>query len=277
MLGMALALDYNLPLLGQFNPTHPRSVLFIGGGDSPDWDYGALSLKLMRGYSIAPERRAMCGIAVLPYEGFKLTDVASQEWLSEWINLNHPDVIMIDTLLSVHRGDENDNGQMNAVMAVLKALRDKHKITIVFGHHTAKPSQGNAGTGNYAARGASAISAACDFHFQLSKRGDRVKVLAAKGRGAAMEEPVTYFDISRDLTDEGPSIKLLAPTDKKELLLLAALKSGPKSRKELSLVLRPLFPDATEPQLYNAVANNLVMMKARRLVKSPSRGVWSLW
>lgn len=64
-------------------------------------------------------------------------------------------LVIIDTMRRIHQLDENDNGEMSAVLAVFEQLCAELSVTVIFLHHTAKGSErGDA----QASRGASALT-----------------------------------------------------------------------------------------------------------------------
>lgn len=64
-------------------------------------------------------------------------------------------LVIIDTMRRIHQLDENDNGEMSALLAVLEQLCAELGVTVIFLHHTAKGSEkGDA----QASRGASALT-----------------------------------------------------------------------------------------------------------------------
>ncbi len=64
-------------------------------------------------------------------------------------------LVIIDTMRRIHQLDENDNGEMSALLAILEQLCAELGVTVIFVHHTAKGSEkGEA----QASRGASAIT-----------------------------------------------------------------------------------------------------------------------
>lgn len=64
-------------------------------------------------------------------------------------------LVIIDTMRRIHQLDENDNGEMSALLAILEQLCAELGVTVIFLHHTAKGSEkGDA----QASRGASALT-----------------------------------------------------------------------------------------------------------------------
>jgi RecA-family ATPase len=74
----------------------------------------------------------------------------------------------IDTLASVTRGlDENDAGDMQAVMALVTRLARKHQIAVEVIHHSSKAANGRAGD-QHSTRGSSAVTGAARMMHTLT-------------------------------------------------------------------------------------------------------------
>jgi len=67
-------------------------------------------------------------------------------------------LLIIDTLIRVHHENENDNGAMAQVIAILEALAHTHGTTILYLHHVNKGSAKENTNDQSAARGASALT-----------------------------------------------------------------------------------------------------------------------
>ncbi len=187
-------------------------------------------------------------------------------------------VLFLDTLASVHGGNENDTREMGILMSMLKEIRDKFRCCIIFTHHTAKPSQGLVRSENYSARGASVISGSIDFHLTLKREGDldRIKIRMPKGRGAERLDKLSYFDIIESADADGNiSIRLATPNsnDTRTGRLLAALGKGPMTRSELISVLSSEL--APVPAGY-ATDNSLTSLLRAGKIKKTARGTWAL-
>jgi hypothetical protein len=90
----------------------------------------------------------------------QLKPTAQLKKLLAFIQKNKFDVVMIDPLVEIHDGSENDNSEMAQVMSAIRQVMQIGNASGLLIHHTAKPPQ--AGSDNYAgnqnaARGASAI------------------------------------------------------------------------------------------------------------------------
>lgn len=204
-LAMALSLDSGQPLAGKFTPRDRHRVLYLGQ-DAPTWDYAEQFRKLGRGMSVNPD---LVEIDFLLNEGGSLTDRTFLAGLQAWHEEVGYSVIIFDTLAAFHDLDENDSRQMGAIMAILKKLRDKLACTVIFTHHTRKPSPDGVVSANYAARGSSVIAGSIDFHIALHRSsGNRIRLSLPKGRGSEKLGPEAGFYISEGDSQAGPWVKL---------------------------------------------------------------------
>lgn len=224
---MMLCLDGGAPLFGFHDPLRPISCLFIGQ-DAPTWDYKGQVQKLARGLAL-PESTEFDSDMLLN-EGVNLMDKNFIKWVYDYHEVTGFEVLMLDTLASLHSLNENDNQQMGMLMGRLKSIRDDLKVAVMFTHHTAKLGADAMFTsGNYRSRGASTIAGSCDFHVQLSAAAGKVKLVMPKGRGAG-SKPAPWFEI----VEEGDAVKLTIPhSESLTEMVVKLLGGGAMSRSTL--------------------------------------------
>jgi hypothetical protein len=274
LLAMELCQDFNKPLFNTFYPTYSRSGLFIGGGDAPDWDYGGQAKKLLLGMGVTKEEAQLCEVAAIPQEGPRITDQSFVDWVCDWWKETGFGILAIDTLLSVHRADENNAREMGGVMATLKHLRDILGIAIIFGHHDTKNTTDVSAV--YRGRGSGVIGGSVDFMLSLSSRKNRIKLTAPKHRGGLlMENPVVYFDIMEEMVNNEIALKLVPPANTREEFIYSLIAKEPTHRKTLvgRLVDKEKLAETTA---YHAVDTILRNLSASGRVKPVSRGVWGI-
>ena len=278
MLAMAISLNTGRPLFGKHNPEALRRVLFIGQ-DAPTWDYVRQARKLLRGYEIDAANYGELETDLILNENVRITDNNFIEnWLRPWHDATAFDVLMLDTLISVHSADENDNRQMSAVMSILKTIRDQFHCAVIFSHHLSKPQGDSPISANYRARGATAIAGGVDFHFQLHQ-GDsgQVNLLFPKGRGADGMEPPPYFTIvaSGDAEDTR-ALTLVAPDENPRRARLVSLLREPRTNKDLIQLILLAEPNLGKERAAKWVDNELQALKRAGVAESVSRGIWHL-
>ena len=85
--------------------------------------------------------------------GANLLNPVFLSWLR--LKIEGARLVIIDTMRRIHQLDENDNGEMSALLSILEQLCAELGVTVIFLHHTTKGSaQGEA----QASRGASALT-----------------------------------------------------------------------------------------------------------------------
>ena len=85
--------------------------------------------------------------------GANLLNPVFLSWLR--LKIEGARLVIIDTMRRIHQLDENDNGEMSALLAILEQFCAELGVTIIFLHHTAK---GSAPGDAQASRGASALT-----------------------------------------------------------------------------------------------------------------------
>jgi len=201
-LELALAVDQGTDFLGQF-PTVRGKVLIIDEENADSLLKHRLK-KLLRGLGL-PEDGSCLEIEILTSQGVNLSDSAYVEALERLLEEKRPDLVIIDALVRVHRGNENDAGEMAQVFAHVKRWMNTYGCSFVFCHHRKKPQEGM-NSPAHLFRGSSEIRAFMDSHLDLRPiRGERglVTVEHAKSRYI---EPVPNFNIEIVDLAEGQTV-----------------------------------------------------------------------
>jgi hypothetical protein len=265
MLGITLGLASGLPVLG-YPPQGRQRVLFMGQ-DAPTWDYFGQAVKLWLGL----------GSPAIPNpplfflnKGWQLTDPLFSSFITDCVRVHGTTVLMLDTLLSFHSAEENSNKEMAVVMNLLKSLRDKLSLTIIFSHHTSK-APGNSGT--YSARGASVISGSVDFHLSLFARGSAVSLGLPKRRGS-QKRGASGFSIL-DTPSGGIILEPRTATIGPSALLLSFL-AVPRTEAEILAYLSEHYGD-TDPEVTRGRwFGTLGVIKKRYAVLQPAPGTFQV-
>lgn len=87
-------------------------------------------------------------------------NLLEREWLDYLASCAyHHELIFLDTLSSLHTGDENNNGEMARLVGSIRSIAAQYHCSIIFLHHTSKQAalQGMGGV-SQASRGASALT-----------------------------------------------------------------------------------------------------------------------
>jgi len=114
-----------------------------------------------------------------------------------------PRLLVLDPLVRLHRANENDAGEIAAILGRLRALQRKHNVAIALVHHARK--QSSSFQPGLALRGSGDLHAFGDSNLYLVH--DRIGLkLIAEHRAAPAPEPV-YLR----LTDGTPHLVIHAP------------------------------------------------------------------
>lgn len=176
MLGLGLAVTRGEDFAGLKTKRSP--ALFIGE-DAPAWDYAGQLRKLL-GDGSSP-----ADFHIAANEQFRLLDPAKRATLGEYVRRHSIRLVIVDTLRAVHDSDENDSRQMQAVMNELRAISVEYGLSVLFLHHSPKPSSIGT-TSDY--RGSSVLLGSCDFYYSMTAlkfgKESRLTLQCKKGRGA---------------------------------------------------------------------------------------------
>jgi hypothetical protein len=96
--------------------------------------------------------------------------IGSERELIRDLGAFKPVLIIVDTLARFYTGSENDNSDMGKFVQTIDDIRREFQATVLLNHHTGKDS----GKGG---RGASALYAACDFEYTLTKSPRQIRHL----------------------------------------------------------------------------------------------------
>lgn len=130
--------------------------------------------------------------------GFCIDDEGDFKRLKSVVESKKIKLVVFDSLVRIHDGDENDARAMSAVFKRLKELPEMG-VSVIFLHHSRKKSFNNRGGAGESMRGSSDILAAIDSHLLLEKTKDGVKVTQTKLR---QDEAVKPFSL-RVVNEEG--------------------------------------------------------------------------
>ena len=199
---LALAVDQGAAFLGRF-PSSQGKVLIIDEENADALLKHRLK-KLLRGLGL-PEDGSTLGIEVLTSQGVNLSDPAYVEALEQLLAEKRPALVIIDALVRIHRGNENDAGEMAQIFGHVKRWMVGFGCCFVFCHHRKKPALGQ-NDPSHLFRGSSEIRAFMDSQLDLQPvKGERglVTVEHAKSRYI---EPVPTFNIEIVDPAEGQTV-----------------------------------------------------------------------
>ncbi len=191
--------------LGQFD-AEQGVVLYIDEESSPQL--------LRHRYKKVMDGKGIDGhhldIHVLVGSGICLNDNNSVVQLRQFIRYINPAVVIIDSLIRVHRADENSAKEMSHVFANVKDLIREGNCLCVFADHQRKLGHFRQ-SGDQQLRGSTEKVAFIDTLLSLQKVNERLVVEHSKSRFA---EPVSNFAISiEDLSPGTTAVVYQGPAD----------------------------------------------------------------
>ncbi|MFA5644468.1 MAG: AAA family ATPase [Patescibacteria group bacterium] len=99
-------------------------------------------------------------------------------------------VIIIDSLVRIHDGDENSSNDIKKVFEVCRKLNTMG-VTVLINHHHRKNSGANYGSTSDLMRGSSDILASIDCHMQIKHKDNRLTITQTKNRISQELKPFT--------------------------------------------------------------------------------------
>jgi hypothetical protein len=182
-LDVAVSVASGTPCLDTFPVTDPGGVLLYMAED-------AAPLVKARLAGICRHRAldlAALPIDVITAASVRLDLAIDQRRLAETVRRAAPRLLVLDPFVRLHQVNENQAGEVAAILGYLRALQRAHDLAIVVVHHARK--NGGA-TGGLSLRGSGDFFAWVDTALSLRRRHHTL-VLSVEHRAAAAPDPVT--------------------------------------------------------------------------------------
>lgn len=112
--------------------------------------------------------------------GFRADNEEKMQILMDELTRRKIKVLIMDSLVRIHSGDENSAKDMSSLFRKISMLKERG-ITVLITHHHRK-SQGNQNYDNQEMRGSVDILAALDCHMMIKKDGEDLKIKQTKNR-----------------------------------------------------------------------------------------------
>ena len=182
-LEMAIAVASHAPCLGAFDVGDAGSALLYMAED-------AAPVVKARLEGIGRHRGR--GLADLPIHlilasALRLDRAHDQGRLRDAVAKYAPRLLVLDPFVRLHRIDENDAGQVSAVLGYLRELQRDHDVAVVVVHHARKGGAG--GHVGQSLRGSGDFFAWADSLLYMRRHRGRL-LLTAEHRGAPAPEPI---------------------------------------------------------------------------------------
>lgn len=251
---LSIAIAQGRPWLGR-EVKRGRS-LYVGAENSQ-----RLTVRRLRALGLLSTDEGLCYLCRAP---LVLNDQDHREALREEVERHRPDLLVLDSALSLAGIDPNDNGAVAEFMSWVRQLAEDHDLVVIVLHHESK-SQVNAGRSTAAAAraalGAMSWRGQADLHVSVelpreprerdtTPEGDavdrwRVRLRLPKERefsDSQGEEDVVVESIKRDRTLLSMEVRSESATPSRPRKptatrrIIEALRGGPLTRSALAQV-----------------------------------------
>jgi RecA-family ATPase len=183
-LDLAVSVASNTPCLGRFAVEDPGAVMLYMAEDC-----AAVVKARLKG--LCGQRGI--GLDALPIDvitapSLRIDRARDQQRLARTVKRGAPRLLVLDPFVRLHRVDENDAGQVSAVLGYLRALQRELDVAVLVVHHARK----NGGAGSQAGqslRGSGDLHAWGDSNLYLRRQRDTL-MLTIEHRAAAAPEPL---------------------------------------------------------------------------------------
>lgn len=191
-LDLAVSVASGTPCLGTFAVDDPGPVLIYMAED-------AAPIVKARLAGICHARQlelAAVPIHVITAPVLRLDRGRDQARLRAAIRGLAPRLLVLDPFVRLHRIDENDAGQVSALLGYLRTLQRQHNVAVLVVHHARK----NGGSGGLSLRGSGDFYAWGDCYLYV-RRHKTALVLSIEHRAAAAPDPIRIELVADDVVD----------------------------------------------------------------------------
>lgn len=233
-LDLAVSVASGTPCLDTFAVTEPGHVLVYMAED-------AASMVKQRLAGIAHHRGlelAALPISVITAPTVRLDLPRDQRRLAETVRAHASRLLLLDPFVRLHRINENQAGDVAAVLGYLRELQRAHELAVVVVHHARK---NGAATGGQSLRGSSDFFAWVDTALSLRRQRQQL-FLSAEHRAARPPEPVALALVGTELdmhlavaAAQQGAVTEAQPRDLESAILEAVDRAGPTGVRRHSL------------------------------------------
>lgn len=177
---------------------------------------------------------------VITVDRLRLDRGQDRSRLRETVRQLRPRLLLLDPFVRLHRIDENDAGQVSALLAFLRELQRQFDMAVVVVHHARKNAAGH----GQALRGSGDFHAWGDSNLYLHRRGDVLK-LAIEHRSAPSPDSLAVELVATDdagaylaLTQSPPPIESRLSDLRQAVLTVLSRQHAPITREALRRELR---------------------------------------
>ncbi|CAN5903527.1 hypothetical protein BH11MYX4_BH11MYX4_63600 [soil metagenome] len=239
-LDLAVSVASGTACLGAFDVDDPGPVLLYMAEDAAPVVKARLAgICRARGLELASVPIHVITVPVL-----RLDRGRDQARLRDAVRRHAPRLLVLDPFVRLHRIDENDAGEVSALLGYLRTLQRQHDVAVLVVHHARKNGGGGAQAGQ-SLRGSGDFHAWGDSNLYVRRQKDAL-VLTIEHRAAAAPDPLRLQLVAGDEADVhlavvagDLAVELEAPRDLEPLVLAALGRAGRAlSRSQLRAELR---------------------------------------
>lgn len=204
-LDLAVSVASGTPCLDTFPVTDPGSVLLYMAEDPGPLVKARLTgLCRHRGLDLAA-----LPLHVITAPTVRLDLASDQGRLTETVRRVAPRLLLLDPFVRLHQVNENQAGEVAAILGYLRAVQRTHAVAVIVVHHARK----NGGsTGGLSLRGSGDFFAWVDTALSLRRRHHTL-VLSVEHRAAAAPEAITLALVG---TDQDMHLAIVRAEDARE-------------------------------------------------------------
>jgi hypothetical protein len=183
-LDLALSVASGTPCLDRFEVPHPGPVLLYMAEDS------AVAVR-ERLCGLCRRRDLELGqqpIGVITAPSIRLDLERDRRRLDQTVRRHQPRLLLLDPFVRLHRVNENDAGEVSALLGYLRELQRRHDLAVVVVHHARK--NGAHGPGGQSLRGSGDFFAWVDSALSLRRQRQQL-LLTVEHRAASAPPPLT--------------------------------------------------------------------------------------
>ena len=190
-LDLAVSVASGTPCLDTFHVREPGGVLVYMAEDAaPVVKERLLGLCRHRGLDLAT-----LSIGVITAPSVRLDLPHDQSRLAKTVRRHAPRLLLLDPFVRLHRINENQSGDVAAVLGYLRELQRAHDLAVAVVHHARK--NGGSTSGGQSLRGSGDFFAWVDTALSLRRQRKQL-VLSVEHRAAGAPEPSTLALVGTD-------------------------------------------------------------------------------
>lgn len=174
-------------------------------------------------------------VGVITAPSMRLDLERDRHRLDETVRRHAPRLLLLDPFVRLHRINENDAGEVSALLGYLRELQRRHDLAVAVVHHARK--NGNTGAGGQSLRGSGDFFAWVDSALSLRRQRQQI-LLTVEHRAASAPQPImltlvgdgldepTRLALANADADNADEARLDRPEDL-QAAILAALDRAP--------------------------------------------------